>query len=147
MKGRVWLAFIAVCVIWGTPYFLIKHAVHDLSPVWVAWGRLICASLVLVPVALWRGQLHGMLTHWRIVTLFAMVGLVGPFFLIAAGEQWVSSSLAGILIAGVPLIVVIVSPLLGVHERIGARRIVGLVTGFIGVVALLGLSTTGTHAW
>jgi drug/metabolite transporter (DMT)-like permease len=141
MQGRVWLAFIAVCLIWGTPYFFIKHAVHELSPVWVAWGRLVCASLVLVPVALWRGQLRGMLRHWRVLTMFALAELVGPFFLIAQGERWVSSSLAGILLAGVPLVVVVVSPLMGVHERVSVRRALGLATGLIGVVALLGLGT------
>jgi drug/metabolite transporter (DMT)-like permease len=148
MKPRVWFAFLAICLIWGTPYFFIKHAVHELSAVWVAWGRLLCASLVLVPVALWRGQLHGMLKHWRLLTVFALVELVGPFFLIAQGEKWVSSSLAGILLAAVPLIVVIVSPLMGVHERVSRRRIVGLVTGFFGVVALLGLDTlAGPQGW
>ena len=148
MKPRVWLAFLAICLIWGTPYFFIKHAIHELSPVWVAWGRLVCASLVLVPVALWRGQLHGMLKHWRLITIFALTELVGPFFLIAQGETWISSSLAGILLAGVPLIVVIVSPLMGVHERVSPRRLVGLITGLIGVVALLGLGTVeGAHGW
>lgn len=141
MQPRVWIAFLSICLIWGTPYFFIKHAVHELSAVWVAWGRLICAAVVLVPVALWRGQLHGMLKHWRLVTVFAFVELVGPFFLIAQGEKWVSSSLAGILLAGVPMIVVLVSPLMGVHERVSPRRLIGLVTGFIGVVALLGLGT------
>jgi drug/metabolite transporter (DMT)-like permease len=138
---RVWLAFLALCVIWGTPYFFIKHAINELSPVWVAWGRLLCASLVLVPIALWRGQLHGMFRHWRLILAFALVELVGPFYLIALGERWVSSSLAGILLAGVPLIVVIVAPLLGVHERVGLRRVIGLGTGLLGVVALLGLDT------
>ena len=148
MTTRVWFAFIAVCLIWGTPYFLIKHAVHDLSPVWVAWGRLICASVVLVPVALWRGQLRGMLKHWRIISVFAVVELVAPFFLIAQGEQWVSSSVAGILIAGVPLVVVVVSPFMGIHERVSARRLIGLVIGLIGVVALLGLEPlAGARGW
>ena len=148
MKPRVWLAFLAICLIWGTPYFFIKLAVHELSAVWVAWGRLLCATLVLVPVALWRGQLHGMLKHWRLITIFALVELVGPLFLIAQGEKWVSSSLAGILLAGVPLIVVIVSPLMGVHERVSTRRVVGLATGLVGVVVLLGLDTLeGAHGW
>lgn len=148
MKPRVWVAFIAICLIWGTPYFFIKHAVHELSAVWVAWGRLLCASLVLLPVALWRGQLHGILKHWRWIAVFALVELVGPFFLIAQGEKWISSSLAGILLAGVPLMVVIVSPLMGVHERVSARRLAGLVTGLIGVVVLLGLDTLeGVHGW
>lgn len=148
MQPRVWLAFLGICLIWGTPYFFIKHAVHELSAVWVAWGRLLCAALVLVPVALWRGQLRGMLKHWRVLTIFAVAELVGPFFLIAQGEKWVSSSLAGILLAGVPLIVVVVSPLMGVHERVSTRRLVGLLTGLIGVVALLGLGTVeGVHGW
>lgn len=141
MQPRVWLAFLAICLIWGTPYFFIKHAVHELSAVWVAWGRLLCAALVLIPVALWRGQLRGMLHHWRLLTIFAVTELVLPFFLIAQGEKWVSSSLAGILLAGVPLIVVVVSPLMGVHERVSTRRLIGLVTGLVGVVALLGLGT------
>ncbi len=145
---RVWLAFLALCVIWGTPYFFIKHAIHELSPVWVAWGRLGCASLLLVPIALWRGQLRGMFRHWRLILAFALVELVGPFYLIALGERWVSSSLAGILLAGVPLFVVIVAPLLGVHERVDARRVIGLATGLLGVVALLGLDTIqGPYGW
>jgi drug/metabolite transporter (DMT)-like permease len=148
MTARVWLAFVALCIIWGTPYFLIKHALHELSPVWIAWGRLVCASLLLVPVALWRGQLQGMVKHWRLITVFAFVELVGPFYLISLGEKWVSSSLAGILLAGVPLFVVIVSPLMGVHERVSPKRIVGLAVGLVGVVVLLGLDTMqGPLGW
>ncbi|MEJ1962577.1 MAG: DMT family transporter [Gammaproteobacteria bacterium] len=148
MTPRVWFAFIALCVIWGTPYFFIKHALYELSPVWVAWGRLVCASLLLVPIALWRGQLQGMVKRWRVIVVFALVELAGPFYLIALGERWVSSSLAGILLAGVPLFVVIVSPLMGVHERIGRRRGVGLSVGLLGVVALLGLDTIqDSHGW
>ena len=148
MTARVWFAFIALCIIWGIPYFFIKHAIHELSPVWVAWGRLVCASLLLVPVALWRGQLQGMVRHWRVILAFALIELAGPFYLIALGERWVSSSFAGILLAGVPLFVVIVSPLLGVHERVGPRRLVGLGIGLLGVVALLGLDTIqDAHGW
>jgi len=138
---RVWLAFVAICIIWGTPYFFIKHALNEVSPVWVAWGRLVCASLLLVPVAIWRGQFFQMFRHWRIIATFAFVELVGPFYLIALGERWVSSSLAGILLAGVPLLVVVVAPLVGVHERVGPRRLLGLATGLLGVIALLGLDT------
>lgn len=148
MTTRVWLAFLALGVIWGMPYFFIKLAVNELSPVWVAWGRLLCASLFLVPIAAWRGQLRGMLRHWPVILVFALVELVGPFYLIALGERWVSSSLAGILLAGVPLFVVIVAPFLGVHERVGPRRLIGLATGLLGVVALLGFDIGGdSRGW
>jgi drug/metabolite transporter (DMT)-like permease len=148
MSLRVWTAFIALCVIWGTPYFFIKIALHELSPVWVAWGRLVCAASLLVPLALWRGVLKGMARHWRTIVAFALVELVGPFYLISLGERYVSSSLAGILLAGVPLIVVIVAPFLGVHEKVSPRRLAGLAVGLIGVVALLGLDTAhGEKGW
>src|SRR5688572_13639838 len=148
MTTRVWFAFLALGVIWGMPYFFIKHAVNEMSPVWVAWGRLLCASLLLLPIAAWRGQLRGIFRHWRVIVPFALVELVGPFYLIALGEKWVSSSLAGILLAGVPLVVVIVAPLLGVHEKVGPRRLIGLVTGLLGVVALLGLDIGGdSRGW
>jgi drug/metabolite transporter (DMT)-like permease len=148
MTTRVWLAFLVLGVIWGMPYFFIKLAVSEMSPIWVAWGRLLCASLLLVPIAAWRGQLRGILRYWRVILLFAFVELVGPFYLIALGEQWVSSSLAGILLAGVPLVVVIVAPFLGVHERVGARRLFGLVTGLVGVIALLGFDIGGdSRGW
>jgi drug/metabolite transporter (DMT)-like permease len=143
MTARVWMAFLALCIIWGTPYFFIKQALIELSPVWVAWGRLVCASLLLVPIAAWRGSLRGMGKHWRLLIAFALVELVGPFYLIALGERWVSSSLAGILLAGVPLMVVIVGPLMGVHEKVGTRRLIGLSVGLVGVVALLGLDSNG----
>ncbi len=129
MSLRVWTAFIALCVIWGTPYFFIKHALNELSPVWVAWGRLVCASLLLVPIAMWRGAFKGMARHWRTIVAFALIELVGPFYLISLGERYISSSLAGILLAGVPLIVVIVAPFMGVHEKVSVRRLGGLAVG------------------
>jgi len=83
------------------------------------------------------------LRHKGAVCAFAFAELVGPFFLISLGEQWVSSSFAGILIATVPLMVIVLSPLFGVRESLSGRRVAGLVIGFVGVVTLLGLDVLG----
>ena len=148
MTVRVWAAFLALCFIWGTPYFFIKTAVQEISPVWVAWGRLVFGTLVLVPIALHRGAFRNLSKHRGAIVAFAFVELVGPFYLIALGERWVSSSLAGILLAAVPLVVVMSSPFMGVHERVGPRRLIGLGVGLAGVVALLGIdSLHGWHQW
>lgn len=144
MTARVWIAFLALCLIWGVPYFFIKMAVHELSPVWVAWGRLVFGSLVLLPVAWKRSAFKNLGKHRLTLVCFAFAELVGPFYLIARGESWVSSSLAGILLAAVPLMVVINAPLLGVKEHLGARRLIGLAVGLVGVVALLGIDTLHT---
>jgi len=148
MTVRVWAAFLALCLIWGTPYFFIKTAVQEISPIWVAWGRLVFGTLVLVPIAWHRGSFRNLSQHRGAIVAFAFVELVGPFYLIALGERWVSSSLAGILLAAVPLVVVMSSPLMGVHERVGPRRLIGLGVGLAGVVALLGIDTLhGMHQW
>jgi drug/metabolite transporter (DMT)-like permease len=143
MSWRVGLTFGALCIIWGLPYFFIKLAVAEVSPVGVAWARIALGACVLVPVALKRGTLRAVLKHKAAVCAFAFAELVGPFFLISLGEQWVSSSLTGILIATVPLMVIILSPLFGVRESLSGRRLTGLVIGFVGVVTLLGLDVLG----
>ncbi len=141
MTWRAWATFAALCAIWGLPYFFIKLALQDFSPVCVAWGRITLAAIVLVPIAWRRGSLQRAFAHKWAVTAFAVAELVIPFSLIAMGEQWISSSLAGILIATVPLSVVVIAPLFGVKERLGALRIAGLAIGFCGVVAIVGLDT------
>jgi drug/metabolite transporter (DMT)-like permease len=125
--------------VWGVPYLFIKLAVAEIPPAWVAWGRITLGALVLVPIAWKRGALRPVLARKGATVAFALTELAIPFFLIALGERWVSSSLAGILIATVPLAVVGLSPLFGIKERLGASRLLGLAVGFIGVIVLLGI--------
>src|SRR5687767_10802995 len=141
MTWRAWATFATLCAIWGLPYFFIKLALQDLSPVCIAWGRITLAAIVLVPIAWRRGSLQKAFAHTTAVTAFAVAELVIPFSLIAMGEQWISSSLTGILVATVPLSVVLLAPLFGVREPIGALRMVGLAIGFLGVIAIVGLDT------
>lgn len=145
MTWRAWITFSILCVLWGVPYFFIKVALADISPAGVAWGRLTLGALVLIPIALHRGVLLPALKHKIAIIAFAVTELVIPFSLISVGEQWISSSLAGILIATVPLTVVVIAPLFGVKEKLGARRLVGLLVGLLGVVALLGIDSISGH--
>lgn len=130
------------------PYLLIKLAISELSPLVVAWGRVTLGTCVLLPVAWHRGALRSLGRHLPTLLAFSLVEFVVPFSAIALGERWVSSSVTGILIATVPLLVVSLSPLLGVHEPLGVRRTAGLVFGFVGVVCLLGLgAVSGALGW
>ena len=148
MTFRVGVAFAALCVIWGLPYFFIKLALTELPPLAVAWARIALGALVLVPLAWKRGSLRGLGGHKGAVVAFAFAELIVPFILISVGERWVSSSLTGILIATVPMTVIFLSPAFGVHERLSTRRLIGLATGLVGVVTLLGLDAVdGVLGW
>jgi drug/metabolite transporter (DMT)-like permease len=114
----------------------------------VAWGRIALGAAILLPIAHARGVLRPAFAHKAAVSGFAFAELVIPFSLIAVGERWISSSMAGILIATVPMTVVILAPLFGLQERLGVRRIAGLAIGFGGVVALLGIDRiSGPLQW
>lgn len=148
MTLRAWVVFTALCVIWGTPYFFIKLALHDLAPAVVAWGRIAVGAAVLLPLAWKRNLIRPMLAHKGAICAFALVELVIPFVAISVGERWITSSLAGILIATVPLAVIMLSPLFGVREKLSVKRVAGLAVGFIGVITLLGIDTvSGIHQW
>jgi drug/metabolite transporter (DMT)-like permease len=148
MTWRLGLTFGALCIIWGLPYFFIKIALAETSPAVVAWARIALGAVILLPIAWRRGTLPGVLKHKSAVCAFAFAELVGPFFLISLGERWVSSSFAGVVIAAVPMMVVVIAPLFGVHESLSSRRLLGLLMGFFGVVALLGFDVVGgTLGW
>ena len=143
MSWRVWLVFLVLCLFWGIPYFFIKLALEDLSPVCVAWTRITLAAVVLVPIAWKRGLLQPVLRHKVAVTAFALAELVVPFPLVSLAETWISSSLTGVLIASAPLMLVVMAPWFGIRESFGMRRSLGLLLGFIGVIGLMGFDTSG----
>lgn len=148
MSLRAWAAFAALCVIWGIPYFLIKLAVVEIPPLLIAWCRVVLAAAILLPIAWKRGALGSLRGHTAALCAFALAEIAIPFAAIAGGEQWISSSVTGILIATVPLWVVLLARSFGVHEPLGMRRVIGLALGFIGVVALLGFGTiSGPWGW
>jgi len=111
--------------------------------VWIAWGRVALAAVVLLPLARKRGALRGLDRHIAAIFTFALAEVIVPFFLIAIGEQWISSSLTVILIATIPLLVVLLAPWFVPSERPGPKRLVGLGLGLIGVIALLGIDIAG----
>lgn len=148
MSGGAWLVFAALGVIWGIPYYLIKIALLELPPLAIVWLRLLLSATVLVPVAWRRGALAQARRHPWAITSFAVIEFTIPFVAITAGEQWISSSITGMLIAMVPMMVALISRLFGVHEALGWVRVTGLLTGFAGVVALVGFgSVSGPLGW
>jgi drug/metabolite transporter (DMT)-like permease len=140
---RGWLLFVALCVIWGIPYLLIKVAVREISPASLVFLRTAIGALVLLPLAAARGDLRALLPHWRPIALFTAVEIAMPWLLLADAERRLTSSLAGLLVAAVPLAGVVIARLSGSPEPLGERRMGGLWVGLAGVAVLLGLDVRG----
>lgn len=130
--------------IWGASYLFIKIGVRDLSPAMVAFLRVALAACVLVPVAISRGALRGLRGKMPLLALLAAIQAAGPFLLIAAGEEEISSSLAGILVSSAPLFTAVLAIRLDHEERSTGLRGVGIGLGLGGVVLLLGVDLGGS---
>ena len=142
MTARGWALFAAVSVVWGMPYLFIKIAVDDgLTPGFVAWSRVALAALVLLPVAIKTGALRGLPLRWLVA--FAIVEICIPFPLIGFGEQRISSSLAAILIATLPLVIAVLAMRFDDAERPTPTRLAGMLIGLAGVAALVGIDIGG----
>jgi drug/metabolite transporter (DMT)-like permease len=146
MSRRGWLLFTAVGIIWGVPYLLIKVAVGELSPASLVFFRTLLAALLLLPLAGARGQLRPLLRRWRPLLVFTAVEVAIPWLFLASAEQRISSSLAGLLIAAVPLVGALLAWATG-GERLGPARQLGLLVGLAGVAALVGLDLHARDGW
>jgi drug/metabolite transporter (DMT)-like permease len=144
MSARAWTIFAAVSTLWGIPYLFIKIAVNGgVTPGVLAWGRITLAAVVLLALARRSGSLRGVRGRWRWLALYAIVEVSIPFPLIAAGEQHISSSLAAIIIATVPLLVALLALRFDPAETATGRRLVGLFVGLLGVIVLVGIDASG----
>lgn len=139
MSKKGWLLFLSLCVIWGIPYLLIRVAVQEMSPVALVFLRTGPSALLLLPLALYRGRIRALLVHWPWVVVFALVEITMPWLLLSHAEQRLSSSMAGLLVATVPLIGAVLTRFVGPAEAFDVRRVAGLLLGFSGVAAVVGL--------
>jgi drug/metabolite transporter (DMT)-like permease len=145
MTGAAWALFAAMGVIWGMPYLFIKIAVDQLEPATVVLGRTSIAALLLLPLAVRAGALRPALAAWRWVLVFALLEMAGPWLLLTHAEERISSGLAGLLLATVPIVGAVVTRLLGDTHALSRVRVAGLVTGVAGVGLLVGIDAVGGH--
>jgi drug/metabolite transporter (DMT)-like permease len=150
VSRKGWVLFAVMCVVWGIPYLLIKVAVAEIAVPVVVFARTALGAVVLLPLALRSGrsgQLTALRRHWRPLVAFAALEMIVPWGLLSQAERNLPSSLAGLLIAAVPIISVVVAKLTGGTERLSARRWTGLIIGLAGVAVLAAPDLSGGRGW
>jgi drug/metabolite transporter (DMT)-like permease len=140
MSRRAWVAFAALSLIWGVPYLFIKVAVDGgVSPFFLSWARLVLGALLLFALVPRQGLEMIRNGPHRWILAYATVEMVIPFPLISAAEQHVDSSVAAIVIATVPLLIALLALRFDHTERPTRTRMLGMLIGLAGVVALVGI--------
>lgn len=113
----------------GQLVLLIKLVVEEISPAMLVFVRVLLGALVLLPIAIARQTLKELRGFARPLLALATIDVAAPFFLIAWGEQRISSSLAGILLAADPIFVAVLAVWFDASELVRGRRLVGLAIG------------------
>ena len=144
MTRRGLLLFVALGIVWGIPYALIKIAVAEVSPAMLILARTAIGAAVLLPVAAARGELPRIVPMWRPLLVYTVIEIVIPWYFLNTAEQHLPSSTTGLLVATVPLAGVVVGVLLGRRAHLSWRNWVGIALGMAGVAAIVGLDVAGT---
>lgn len=127
-----------LAAIWGTSFLLMKVALVDLTPLQIVLGRMAIGGAVLLVVLRIRAErLPSGRRIWASLAFVGVVANVVPFFLIAWGEQYVGSGLAGIYNATTPLFTLLVATAALPEERPTAAKTAGLAVGFLGVLLVM----------
>jgi drug/metabolite transporter (DMT)-like permease len=129
--------FLALAFIWGSSFLLMKVGLRSLAPLQISGLRILSgAAILMLLLSASGGRLPRDRRIWAhlMVTGFFLGGL--PFSLFALGEERVSSALAGIGNSITPVATVVLSLLLLPADRIGSRKILGVLLGFAGVVVI-----------
>nr|WP_189172180.1 DMT family transporter [Pilimelia anulata] len=135
-----WLpAFLLVALIWGASFLFIEVAIRELHPLYVTLGRVATGAItVLMVLKVTGGRLPRRAATWGHMAFVGAIGVALPFTLFGYGEQRVSSVLAGIWNATTPLVALPLAVLAFRTEKLTARRLVGVLLGFAGVLVVLG---------
>jgi drug/metabolite transporter (DMT)-like permease len=148
MSRRGWFLFLLVGFLWGIPYLFIKVAVdpdNGFTPATVVCLRTAIGAAILIPLAIRGGHFSSALKGYKYVALYALLEMIGPWILIGTAEQKISSGLAGLLVASVPIWATIFASLRGDKTVWQRKRLFGIVVGFIGLIAVVGIeSITGS---
>jgi len=144
-----WSLLMVLVALWGTSFLFTAISVDSIDPVSVVFYRLVLGALVLSLVVYARGLSFPRSARiWGGFLLMAIAGNALPFFLISWGQQTIDSGVAGMIMAIMPLMTMVLAHYLVEGETLNRYKITGFCLGISGVTLLLGpVFEGGTHAF
>ncbi len=141
-----WSLLFSLVALWGSSFLSIKISLESFSPEQVVVLRLCIAAVVLVGILLARGKKIPVKPWpWIHFLILALVGSVIPFWLIAKGQVLVTSGMAGLLMAIMPLMTLVLAHFFIDGENLNRNKLLGFVFGIGGIVLILGPTIQGSQ--
>ena len=135
MKPRDLADLVLLAALWGGSFLFMRYAAPAFGALPLMWLRVAIATLCLLPLLVWRGQVGALRERIGTVTVMGLLNSAIPFVLIAWATLSITAGLASILNATVPIMTALIGAV-WLGDRLGTRRVAGLVVGMAGVVLL-----------
>jgi drug/metabolite transporter (DMT)-like permease len=140
MKTKIWIALLALYIVWGSTYLAIKFAVETIPPFMSAGMRFLVSGAILL---IWRqaaGDAWPTKRQWRSTAIVGILLLLGGNGLVSFAEQRIASGVAALIVGTVPLWMVLIEAIRPGGVRPSWQAILGLLIGFGGIYLLVGPS-------
>ncbi len=140
MKSKIWLALLALYIVWGSTYLGIKVAIETIPPFFHASIRFLVSGIILVVWQRSAGQVMPTRKQWISTAIIGTLLLLGGNGLVSWAEQFIPSGVAALIIGSVPMFLVVAEALRPNGVKPTWQAIVGLLIGFVGIFILVGPS-------
>ena len=139
-----WIMISSLGIVWGSAFLFIELALQGITPFWLTSARIVFATILTFIIWLMRG---GKLFKteekaWRRLGIIGIISTARPFQLISWGQQYVTSSFAGLAMASMPLFVLPLAYLFNTNEALDRSKFIGLIIGFLGIIILFSADFT-----
>ncbi len=128
-----WALLVAVAAIWGSSFLLIAESLESFTPSFITAARFTVGFTTLAAFPAARRKIDR--AAWPAIGAIALIWMAVPMYLFPVAQQWISSSLAGMINGAVPLFAAVVAALM-LRKAPAPVQIIGLIIGFAGVTAV-----------
>ena len=143
MKVRIWLALIAVYIVWGSTYLAIRFAVTTIPPFLMAGMRFLIPGAILYAWRRLAGDAAPTRIQWRSAAIIGFFLLLGGNGGVTWAEQRVASSITALIVGSAPVWMVLIDALRRGGQRPTWLVATGVLIGLLGIVLLVGPSEWG----
>lgn len=138
MKSKHWFVFITLGLVWSSSFLWIKIGVQEIGPMALVAFRMLFGALTAWAIGAYQKVTWPRdAKTWLTFAIIGPASLAIPIFFISWGEQTIDSAVASILNATVPLFTIVIAHFWLHDDKMTVPKVLGLLTGFVGVVILL----------
>ena len=143
-----WLLLGGLIALWSTSFIFIEISLESFTPIGIVTVRMLLGALVLIGVLIYKKQkLPTDITSWLVLLVFGVFGTMLPFYLISVGQQSITSGMAGLLMAVMPLATMVLAHYFVPEESLNRYKLIGFALGITGVaIVLYPAASSGSNA-